>query len=179
MKKNFLLILGGIILFFFILITSFLWYRLFYGVSNESAVSVLQVNLNKESGAIESNNATPIESEKVQSLTPYVFSVNNTGTTKTIYKIILEEPAISDDISYQSQNLLSRSQLAYQLVLNDKVIKTGMLSDIQNNILDQRSVDPNMINRYELRVYISESAANTQWQNKYYYYQVTIQTEEV
>ncbi len=172
MKKNILLVLSGIILFFFILITAFMWYQLFYGKTGITPVNVLQVSLDKENNTLSETNAVPMSINEVQAaITPYEFSVNNTGTKPMVYEVILEE------LSNQTSNLLSRSQLGYQLTLNGKVIKTGMLSDINNNTLDERSIDKNSINRYQLRIFVSEKAVNTLWQNKYYQYKVNVKTK--
>ena len=75
--------------------------------------------------------------------------------------------------------MLSKSQLEYQLSLNGEVIKQGMLTDIKNNILDTRVINPDKVNNYELRIYVSESAQITEWQNKYYHFNVKIQTEDI
>lgn len=179
MKKNLFLILGGVVLFLFIVITAFMWYRIFYNPpQGGNSVSVLQIQLDKNDGVINQTNAVPIEAENIATVMPYNFSVTNTSSNDGIYKILLEEPAVSDDPAYQSQNQLSRSQLGYQLILNNQVIKTGMLSDINNNILDERSIAANAVNNYQLRVFISSNAFNTAWQNKFYHYKVNIQTEE-
>ena len=64
-----------------------------------------------------------------------------------------------------------------QLSLNGKVIKTGMLSEIDNNILDTRNISGNTTNSYQLRVYVSEKAQDTNWQNKYYHFDIEVQME--
>lgn len=178
MKKNIFLIIGGVVLFLFIVITSFMWYRLFYWKSPiDQAVTTLQVSLSKEDGSINETNAVPVSDADAKNVTPYIFSVKNTSSKAGIYKVLLEETALQDDVNHQSQNLLSRNQLAYQLLLNGTLIKKGMLSDLKNNILDERNIGANATNRYELKVYISESAVDTAWQNKFYYYKVVMQTE--
>ena len=178
MKKMILLILAGIALFAFIFSTSMLWYNFFYDNDGEnSTVSSLEVRLDEANNIINEDGLIPLDDETAKSLEPYSFEVENTNSTPSTYNVILEDTIISDDASYSSKELLSRSQLRYQLSLNGKVIKTGRLSDIKNNILDTRNISENRTNNYELRIYVSEDAVNTDWQNKYYHFNINVQME--
>ena len=178
MKKMILLILAGIALFAFIFSTSMLWYNFFYDNDGEnSTVSSLEVRLDEANNTINEDGLIPLDDETAKSLEPYSFEVENTNSTPSTYNVILEDTIISDDSSYSSKELLSRSQLKYQLSLNGKVIKTGRLSDIKNNILDTRNISENRTNNYELRIYVSEDAVNTDWQNKYYHFNINVQME--
>ncbi len=178
MKKMILLILAGIALFAFIFSTSMLWYNFFYDNDGEnSTVSSLEVRLDEANNIINEDGLIPLDDETAKSLEPYSFEVENTNSTPSTYNVILEDTIISDDASYSSKELLSRSQLKYQLSLNGKVIKTGRLSDIKNNILDTRNISENRTNNYELRIYVSEDAVNTDWQNKYYHFNINVQME--
>lgn len=178
MKKMILLILAGIALFAFIFSTSMLWYNFFYDNDGEnSTVSSLEVRLDEANNTINEDGLIPLDDETAKSLEPYSFGVENTNSTPSTYNVILEDTIISDDASYSSKELLSRSQLRYQLSLNGKVIKTGRLSDIKNNILDTRNISENRTNNYELRIYVSEDAVNTDWQNKYYHFNINVQME--
>ena len=93
------------------------------------------------------------------------------------YNVLLEDSIISDDASYSSKELLTRNQLRYQLSLNGKVIKTGSLADIKNNVLDTRVLSSSNTNNYQLRIYVAESSQNTSWQNKYYHFNINVQAE--
>lgn len=178
MKKMILLILAGIALFAFIFSTSMLWYNFFYDNDGEnSTVSSLEVRLDEVNNTINEDGLIPLDDETAKSLEPYSFEVENTNSMPSTYNVILEDTIISDDASYSSKELLSRSQLRYQLSLNGKVIKTGRLSDIKNNILDTRNISENRTNNYELRIYVSEDAVNTDWQNKYYHFNINVQME--
>ena len=91
MKKNLFLILGGVVLFLFIVITAFMWYRIFYNPpQGGNSVSVLQIQLDKNDGVINQTNAVPIEEENIATVMPYNFSVTNTSSNDGIYKILLE-----------------------------------------------------------------------------------------
>lgn len=179
MKRIILLIMAGIALFTFIFVTSILWYRFFYSgssVGNDS-VSSIEVRLDDNNDTINENGLIPLDEETAKNLTPYDFEVENTSDASTTYNVIIEDSIISDDANYSSKELLSRNQLEYQLSLNGKVIKTGMLSEIDNNILDTRNISGNTTNSYQLRVYVSEKAQDTNWQNKYYHFDIEVQME--
>lgn len=179
MKKLILLILSGIALFAFVFATSILWYNFFYSdVSNDSNISSLEVRLDDENNTINEEGLIPLDQDTAKNLEPYNFEVENTNSISTTYNVIIEDSIISDDDSYSSKDLLSRNQLEYQLSLNGRVIKIGMLSDINNNILDTRNISGNSTNNYQLRVYVSETAQNTDWQNKYYHFDIKVQMEE-
>ncbi len=179
MKSKVPLIIAGILLFIFISVTSMLWYHAFYQPKKE--VSVLQIGKDHEENAtIDLSNMIPMSDEEGAQITPYEFQVQNSGDKEKeeIYRVLIEDEKLSDDPNFSSKSLLSRSQLKYQLTMNGTVIKKGKLSDIKNNILDERSIAKGKENNYQLRIYLGTNVANTAWQNKYYHYIITIQKME-
>ena len=181
MKKVVMLFLAGIALFAFIFATSMLWYRFFYNNDTSSSsnnVSNITIQLDDENNVIDESGLIPLDDDTARTLTPYEFRVNNNSENDYTYNVLLEDSIISDDTTYRSKELLSRSQLRYQLTLNGEVIKIGNLSDIKNNILDTRVISASKTNNYQLRIYLAESSQNTNWQNKYYHFNVKVQTEE-
>ena len=179
MKKVVMLFLAGIALFAFIFATSMLWYRFFYSsTSNDNSISSVTVQLDDENNIIDESGLIPLDDDTAKTLTPYQFSVKNSSDVDYTYNVLLEDSIISDDITYSSKELLSRSQLRYQLSLNGKISETGSLDDIKNNILDTRIISSSQTNNYQLRVYVAESAQNTSWQNKYYHFNINVQAED-
>ena len=179
MKSKTSLIIIGIILFIFIACTSIVWYNLFYHQKEE--VSVLQIGKENEKNAILNiANMIPMSDEEGAKITPYRFTIKNSGDDKIgdIYRVLIEDVEIKDDPTYESKSLLSRNQLKYQLLMNNKLIKKGKLSDIKNNILDERNIEKAKENRYELRIYLGTDTINTDWQGKYYHYKINIQKME-
>lgn len=179
MKKVILLVLAGVALFAFIFGTSMLWYKFFYNSTGTSnTTGNINVQLSNSNNVIDESGLIPLDDETAKSLTPYEFTVVNNGENSTIYNVLLEDAIISDDVSYSSKELLSRNQLRYQLSLNGTVIKSGDLSDIKNNVLDTRNILSGHTNNYQLRIYVAESSGNTDWQNKYYHFNINVQMEE-
>ncbi len=180
MKRVILLVLAGVALFVFIFATSMLWYRFFYNdnVSGTNNVSSVTIQLDDQNNVIDESGLIPLDDDSARTLTPYEFSVKNNGDNNYAYNVLLEDSIISDDITYSSKELLSRSQLRYQLILNGKEIKTGDLDDIKNNVLDARVISSSQTNNYQLRIYVSEESQDTDWQNKYYHFDINVQAEE-
>ena len=174
MKKNLILILGGIGLFFFIFLITIGWYNIFYN-DKENQVAILNIELSQKGEVtINEENAYPLSDEDGAKVTPYSFNVNNESSNAGAYKVYL------DDIKLDtSKSLLKRNQLSYQLSLNGKLIKKGTLDELNDNILDERLIEAGQNNQYELRVYVSEDAFNTDWQQKYYSYKIKVETEEI
>lgn len=178
MKKIILLLLAGVALFAFIFTTSILWYRFFY---NDSTVinDVGSVNVQLgDNNVIDESGLIPLDDETAKNITPYEFKVENNSNGDALYTVLLEDGMISDDANYTNKELLSRNQLRYQLSLNGNVIKVGNLNDVENNILDTRNITSSQVNNYQLRIYVGESFQNTDWQNKYYHFNINVQMED-
>lgn len=170
MGKKIFLVFSGVLLFLFIVGTAFLWYKAFY-YNNLGIVSSLQVKKESEEVAL-TENLFPMSETEASVVPNYKFSVKNVNDSKSRYEVVYKEQEIS------GKQKLSKSQLAYQLILNGTIIKKGNLADLKNDVLDDRYIMPNTNNQYELKVYISESAKDTAWQNKSYAYKVDINVKE-
>lgn len=169
MTKKIFLALGGILLFAFVICTSFLWYKVFY-YGDIGKINTLQVQ--KESDEVALNeNLVPMTEIEAQSVPNYKFSIKNVNDFKSSYKVVFEEVNITEA-------KLSKSQLNYELLLNGKIIKKGNLAKVKNNILDERYVMAGKTNNYELKVYIPDSVEKGTWENKSYAYKVNIIVKE-
>ena len=170
MGKKIFLVFSGVLLFLFIVGTAFLWYKAFY-YNNLGIVSSLQVKKESEEVAL-TENLFPMSEAEASAVPNYKFSVKNVNDSKSRYEVVYKEQEVS------GKQKLSKSQLTYQLILNGTIIKKGNLADLKNDVLDDRYIMPNTNNQYELKVYISESAKDTAWQNKSYAYKVDINVKE-
>lgn len=170
MGKKIFLVFSGVLLFLFIVGTAFLWYKAFY-YNNLGIVSSLQVKKESEEVAL-TENLFPMSEAEASVVPNYKFSVKNVNDSKSRYEVVYKEQEVS------GKQKLSKSQLTYQLILNGTIIKKGNLADLKNDVLDDRYIMPNTNNQYELKVYISESAKDTAWQNKSYAYKVDINVKE-
>ena len=85
MTKRIFLALGGILLFAFVICTSFLWYKVFY-YGDIGKINTLQVQ--KESDEVALNeNLVPMTESEAQSVPNYKFSIKNVNDFKSSYKV--------------------------------------------------------------------------------------------
>lgn len=174
MKKRWpLLILAAIVLFLFILGTSYAWYDLFS--KEEVFTANLEIAIDDNGKGVVITNAIPLTDEEGKLEEAYRFQVKNSGTGKGTYRLLIQEMPFNQlNDGCTSETLLERSQLRYQLIMNGKEIKSGSLANIKNNILDIRQINVKNLHKYELRIWVGAHAQNTDWQEKHFHYSVVI-----
>jgi len=155
MKNKVLLWCGLLVLILFIVLGTFLWYQYFLKLSGN--YSIVQSNNRVTSGDIVledeginvvDSDATNIDDDEVGTVTPYKFQIINKGSNKSEYTLYLEDlPINSINDGCTMDTLLTRSQLKYQLRLNNKVIKEDYLENIKDNgyLLINTSRDKNSL----------------------------------
>ena len=180
MKNKFLIICAGILLLIFLMFGTYAWYLFFLRASGEFSVNNNSKYL-QTSGIIfqdDGNNvydtkAESLDDDNLESVPSYDFKVTNTNNKKGKYNLYIEDlPVNLIDDGCTENTLLNRSQLKYQLKMNDEVIKEGYMESINDNILDSREIDANATNNYSLKIYIHDTALD--WFGKHYHYKVTI-----
>lgn len=94
-------------------------------------------------------NTQKLDKEKALEEWPYIVHVENTGSNKGLYQII---------ISDLEENTMKRDVLEYSLYLDDKEIKTGKLKDIKDNILYTYEINADTKQEYKLYIWANEEA---------------------
>lgn len=142
----------------------------------------LSLILSKESNAISMENALPMSNAEGTATTPYTFTLENNGTVDSEYTIFLDKQAISETESFD----MPQNRISYKLtktikqksddsIVSKSTDKTGLLSDIASEdttyaILDSSEssspLNPNQYIEYELRLWIHESAENSDMQKE-------------
>ena len=150
-KDKIKIILGIIILVIFNWFLSIFFYKFFS--KNSVIVSNLEIAYSDTGDGLITNGNV----KTFSAATPYVFQVKNNGQVDGKYKVV-----INDDV----KSNIDRKNLRYQLTLNNNVIKTGEMSEIENNILDTRMIEANQTNYYTLKVIIKDNV-NTNGDYKY------------
>ena len=74
---------------------------------------------------------------------PYKITVNNSGTAKGLYQILIED--VSESIK--------RDSLDYALYLDEKVVSEGHLSDIKDNLLYTYEINANTTQKYDVYIW--------------------------
>lgn len=179
MKNKVLLISATLLLLLFLAFGTYVWYLYFlnasgdFAINNNSNLRYGDIVLTDSGNGVYDADADSIEDEQVNSVLPYKFQVKNTDDNSGNYYLYIEDmPVNSIKDGCTSETLLTREQLRYQLKLNNRIIKEDFLSNIEDNILDKRTIAGNATNNYELRIYIHDTAL--EWTGKHYHYKVVI-----
>ncbi len=75
---------------------------------------------------------------------PYIFTIENNGKKKGLYQILINSFAESD---------INSDNLSYLLYLGDKLVKSGSISSIKDNVLYQDEIMAKNTKKYKMYVY--------------------------
>lgn len=169
MKKGLFLLVGGIILVVSIFLISFYSWD-YFNRNRKPKVDLnnLEIILSDE-GSVNLKEQTPVDDTSGKAITPYLFKVVNKSNVKAKYQLLIE-----DYVSDSTTELLSRNYLKYELKQDGILIKSGKLSEINNNIIDTNSISSQEEKKYELRIWVDESANATDWVGKSYNYNIKV-----
>lgn len=95
----------------------------------------------------ELENTSFLEKEEVSKTYPYIFEIENKGITSVNYQIEITDLEISN---------LTREDLDYILILDSEEVKTGTLSEIDNNILYSSNIKTKKTGTYKLYIYLNK-----------------------
>ena len=84
--------------------------------------------------------------EKALKEWPYMMDVENTGSGKGLYQIIITD---------EEKSTINRDKLDYSLYLSDKEISSGKLKDIKDNILYTGEIEGKTKQRYKLYIWVN------------------------
>ena len=169
MKNKGVLTIAMVSLFVFTGIASYLWYLYFHEYEGKLIDASPAMRFIKgveliNSGNINYVNAEVDDDENV--IPTYYFSVKNHSDKNYNYVILLEDIEGSDGCT--SATRLRQNELEYELTLDNKVIKTGGLDELNNNIRDENIIKVNGTNDYSLKIKLKESTTN--YENKHFHY---------
>ena len=90
---------------------------------------------------------------------PYIMNVENTGSGKGLYQIIITDIETST---------IPREKLEYVLKLDDKEITSGKLKDVKDNILYTGEIEGKTKQNYKLYIWVIVDAFNYEGDNYEY-----------
>lgn len=169
MKKRLILIFGGIILVIGVIFLSYISFQYFR--NKDAIVSTLEIVVDDDGNKVNLDNQVPTNGNKTENIPPYHFSIKNSGDSDIEYELLIED-FVND--KNESNKVLSRKNLKYQLSLNNRVIKTDNLSSVENNVIDIRTVNSKSSNEYELKVWLVGNLNSSDWMDKYYSYNIAV-----
>ena len=174
MKRLLILKIAFISMIAFTIAGGYFWYLYF----NEKEEKMVKDNVRLQllnNGPITYINAIPNDDN--DNIPVYYFRVKNNFSMDAKYTLIFNEidpSTVGDGCSMQ--NYLKKDELMYVLTLDNKVIKKGKLSELNNNILDNNTISGNTSYDYSLKVYIEDNALETL--KKHYHYSVTLKAHD-
>ncbi len=154
----------------FIVVATYFWFL--YFKDYEGSITREKVRLELiNNGGINYINAVPDDLE--ENIPTYYFRIKNNASDSIKYDIFLQNVSPSEANDGCSEGMIfSTSELNYELKLDNKTIKSGVLSSLNNNVLDNNTVSGNSINDYSLRIWLNEKAEENLL--KHYHYIVSI-----
>ena len=170
MKNKTVFKLAYISLFVFVIVATYFWFLYFRDY--EGSVTKEKVRLELiNNGGINYVNAVPNDVE--ENIPTYYFRIKNNSNDDIKYDIFLQNVNPSDvNDGCDTNTTFSSDELNYELKLDNRVIKSGVLSMISNGILDNNKVSGDSINDYSLRIWLNDKADKSLL--KHYHYTISI-----
>ena len=174
MKNRSTLKIGIICAGIFILLTSYFWYLYFHEYEGEVLANNVRVEL-VNSGHVDYINAIVNDDER--NIPTYYFRVQNFVETPVYYDVLINDvkPSEAKD-GCSDGTLFTREELDYELKLDNKVIRTGTLSELKDNILDSNELETIGVKDYSIRIYLNENAKNSL--DKHYHYTISLREKK-
>lgn len=91
-----------------------------------------------------------MDKEKALKEWPYMMEVENTGSGKGLYQIIITDVETST---------IKRDKLDYVLCLDDKEVSSGKLKDVNDNVLYTGEILGKTKQKYKLYIWVTEEVA--------------------
>ena len=177
MKRKNVIIMGIFSLVIFMGIASYLWYLYFNKyeeklIKQNGIYEFERVVELANSGPTTYLNATNNDTEEI--IPTYYFRVENESDQEYEYILYFQNVDVNDGCSESTR--FDRSDLEYELKLDNKVIKKAGLETITNNELDINTISSHSINDYSIRLKLKENV--TDYENKHFHYTITIKEKK-
>lgn len=167
MKKTVFSITGGIVICTSIFLIAYYSFSFFNKNNYPKSVDTLEITLSDE-GSINLDVQELIDSDNIDNVLPYKFTIRNKGNSKAKYEILLE------DVVSNNVDTLDRKNLRYQLKENNNDLITDRASNIKNNKIYEGTINAKQEKKYELRVSLIDGITDEEWVGKTYKYSVKI-----
>jgi len=173
MKRLLILKIAFVSMIAFTIAGGYFWYLYFDNQEGKMISDNMRLQL-LNNGPVTYINA--VKDDLDENIPVYYFRVKNNKDKDISYTLLFNEisPIEAGD-GCSSSNYLTKDELLYELYLDNRLIKSGKLSSLTNNVLDVNTIKGNSTNVYSLRVYISGDTFDTL--KKHYHYSVDLKEE--
>ena len=162
----------------FLIVASYLWYLYFHNYEKDvlTKETILDLEI-LNSGKIDYVNAKVDDPKDI--IPVYYFRIKNNTSNDVSYKVLMRDvSSVEANDGCSDGRLFKREELKYELLLKGRVVASGLLSDIKNNILTMGNVNGNSINDYSMRVWLNdEEGMNVNTIGKHYHYVVDVKVD--
>lgn len=174
--KSWIIILVTVLLLITVLSTSYAVFTV-RNVGKKTyllTVGTLDFKISNEDNSIRLFNAYPMSDSDGKQLTPYVFTLTNTGTLKEYYKVslVLDEEKRNDCTDCE---FLDSNKIRFSLSIDGTNNSVRTLSD--NTVLDVGSLEKGEERNYKLNLWLGEDATIEE-ENKYYYGKIKVEASQ-
>ncbi len=163
----------------FTIITSFSYALLTKDVVGERHYSMqfgkFDLSMQGEENSIQLMNAYPMTDEEGKALTPYKFTITNTGDYEEEYRVLLIEDE-EGKASCSGCTFLNPNKLRYEVTI-DGIAQTPRAA-YTTTVLDRGVLTSNQTKSYELKVWLNYDATIEE-ENKYYYGKIKVEAYQV
>ena len=173
MKRLLILRIAFISMIAFTIAGGYFWYIYFDQREGKMLSDNVRLQL-LNNGSITYLNAVPKDDDG--NIPVYYFRVKNNLNEEASYVLEFQEvsPSVAQD-GCSSDTFLNKNELSYELRLDNKLIKSGKLDNLKDNVLDSNKVLGNNTNDYSLKIYIADDSVDTL--KKHYHYSVVLREQ--
>ncbi len=173
LKNKSIFTIGIICLILFVGIASYLWYLYFNDyegklIAENEGLEFMRAVEFENSGPIYYINADVLDPDNV--IPKYYFRVKNNSKKDYEYYLYIEDSDGNDGCS--SATRFKRSDLQFELKLDNKIIKNGSLDSIEDNLLYINTVEAGNVNDYSLKIWLKDDTVD--YENLHYHYIITM-----
>lgn len=177
MKSKSIISVGIFSLLIFTISASFLWYLYFVDCETKVLAQNKKFDFVRGVELVNGGSTTYLDAtnnDNEENIPVYYFRVKNSTDSDFNYVIYFENAEVNDGCT--KETTLSREELEFELTLDNKVIRSGGLEIIHNNILDVNTILKNSVNDYSIKVKIKPDTNN--YANKHFHYKITMKEKE-
>lgn len=173
LKNKSIFTIGVICLVFFIGIAAYLWYLYFKEyegkiIAENDGLAFMRAVEFENSGPIYYINADVLDPDNV--IPKYYFRVKNSSDKDYEYYLYIEDSNGNDGCNANTR--FKRSDLQYELRLDNQLLKNGSLDSISDNLLYVNTVEAGKVNDYSLKIWLKDDVED--YEDLHYHYIITM-----
>ena len=126
---------------------------------NTMSTATLILNLDEKTSSISLINAVPLSDSDGLELTPYEFSLRNSGTADAAYRIYIDDNVDKYIEDHCENSKLGFSNVKYAITDNNDITSMNILS-YNSGLIYSGVISAKSTNNYKLRLWVKSDATN-------------------